>query len=61
GLSFNKAAGIFRICLNRHNMSENVGFADGHAASIPLASLWALQWIPIPPSPEGKSQILQAQ
>ncbi|HTV48042.1 MAG TPA: prepilin-type N-terminal cleavage/methylation domain-containing protein [Phycisphaerae bacterium] len=60
GIADNDAAGMFRICLNRHNMTENVAFADGHAQAVPLGKLWTLQWMPTPPTPAGVSQVLQA-
>jgi len=53
--------GMYGVCVNRHNMTINVGFADGHASNIPLGNLWTLQWSATPPSPIGTSQVLQAQ
>lgn len=36
--------GMPRFCLDRHRMSINVGFADGHNEKVPLKKLWTLQW-----------------
>lgn len=37
--------GFPRICLDRHNMSINLGFADGSVrSSKPLKNLWKLKW-----------------
>lgn len=33
-----------RYAINRHNMSINLSFIDGHASSIPLNDLWSLDW-----------------
>jgi len=33
-----------RILVARHGAALNVGFEDGHAATIQLADLWGLQW-----------------
>lgn len=33
-----------RICVNRHNLSINISFADGHVALTNLVDLWTLQW-----------------
>lgn len=36
--------GMWRICIKRHRMAINIGFADGHVALVPLTNLWAYQW-----------------
>ena len=36
-----------RVCMARHGRAVNVVFLDGHAATIPLANLWTLQWSPL--------------
>jgi prepilin-type N-terminal cleavage/methylation domain-containing protein/prepilin-type processing-associated H-X9-DG protein len=36
-----------RVCMERHGKAINVVFLDGHAATIPLAQLWLLQWSPL--------------
>lgn len=36
-----------RVCMERHGKAVNVVFLDGHAATIPLAQLWLLQWSPM--------------
>jgi prepilin-type N-terminal cleavage/methylation domain-containing protein/prepilin-type processing-associated H-X9-DG protein len=33
-----------QICIARHNKSVNVSFFDGHAETIKLQQLWALDW-----------------
>ena len=33
-----------RICVARHFFALNVGFLDGHAATVPLPELWQLRW-----------------
>jgi len=38
------SGGLEGFCINRHRMAVNVLFLDGHAAHIPLAQLWQLQW-----------------
>jgi len=35
---------LTRYCINRHNMTTNMVFADGHAAPVPMGQLWSLQW-----------------
>jgi prepilin-type N-terminal cleavage/methylation domain-containing protein/prepilin-type processing-associated H-X9-DG protein len=35
-----------RVAMARHGKAVNVAFLDGHAATIPLAQLWLLQWSP---------------
>lgn len=32
------------FCIDRHRRAINVVFLDGHAARVPLADLWRLQW-----------------
>jgi prepilin-type processing-associated H-X9-DG protein len=32
------------FCIDRHRRAVNIVFLDGHAARIPLADLWRLQW-----------------
>ena len=48
-----------RFCIARHGKAINVVFADGHAATTPLAELWTLRWngrweqpVPLPTLPE---------
>jgi prepilin-type processing-associated H-X9-DG protein len=36
-----------RVCMERHGLAINVVFLDGHAATVPLAQLWQLQWSPM--------------
>ncbi|HTV47336.1 MAG TPA: prepilin-type N-terminal cleavage/methylation domain-containing protein [Phycisphaerae bacterium] len=52
--------GMFRMCLDRHNMSINVAFADGHASSVPLGELWTLQWSATPPTPVGTAATIES-
>ena len=33
-----------RFTVDRHKRTQNVGFVDGHAASIEIEGLWDLQW-----------------
>ena len=33
-----------RVCVARHKFAVNVGFADGHAETVPLPELWTLKW-----------------
>jgi prepilin-type N-terminal cleavage/methylation domain-containing protein/prepilin-type processing-associated H-X9-DG protein len=33
-----------RFCLDRHNKTVNMGFADGHAENLQLQTLWTLKW-----------------
>ena len=33
-----------RICIARHRMAINVGFLDGHVATVELPELWKLKW-----------------
>jgi prepilin-type N-terminal cleavage/methylation domain-containing protein/prepilin-type processing-associated H-X9-DG protein len=33
-----------RVLIARHNMAINVGFMDGHVATVLLPDLWTLQW-----------------
>ncbi len=40
------ANGMGRICMARHGEAINIGFCDGHAATVPLQQLWALYWRP---------------
>jgi prepilin-type processing-associated H-X9-DG protein len=42
-----------RFMIARHGKAVNVGFADGHAATVPLRELWTLRWNPrwIAPNP----------
>jgi len=40
--------GMFRVCINRHNMAVNIGCVDGHAETVPLANLWTLPWANAP-------------
>ena len=35
-----------RFCIARHGHAINVAFADGHAETVPLQNLWALDWFP---------------
>ncbi|HBG26526.1 MAG: hypothetical protein A2Y10_01015 [Planctomycetes bacterium GWF2_41_51] len=37
-------AGLYRICIKRHRMAIDLGFADGHVALVPLTELWNYQW-----------------
>jgi prepilin-type N-terminal cleavage/methylation domain-containing protein/prepilin-type processing-associated H-X9-DG protein len=53
--------GMYRICLNRHSMSINVAFADGHASSVALGNLWTLQWSSTPPTPVGTAATIESQ
>jgi prepilin-type processing-associated H-X9-DG protein len=36
--------GLGVFCIDRHQMSINVVFLDGHAEHLPLAELWKLKW-----------------
>jgi prepilin-type N-terminal cleavage/methylation domain-containing protein len=36
--------GFGRICVDRHKMTIDVSFADGHAEQIRLKDLWLLKW-----------------
>jgi len=47
---------MYYVCTNRHGLTTNVGFADGHAESVPLGNLWKLDWTPVPPTPAGTAQ-----
>jgi prepilin-type processing-associated H-X9-DG protein len=40
------ANGMGRVCIARHGQAINVGFCDGHAATVPLPQLWGLYWRP---------------
>ena len=33
-----------RWCLDRHAKAVNIGFLDGHVATIPVKQLWSLKW-----------------
>lgn len=33
-----------RVCIDRHRKSVNAAFLDGHAETLPLPTLWELQW-----------------
>jgi prepilin-type processing-associated H-X9-DG protein len=33
-----------RLCVARHNMAINIGYMDGHAASVALPDLWRQKW-----------------
>jgi prepilin-type processing-associated H-X9-DG protein len=33
-----------RFCIARHGKAINVGFVDGHTATVPLRELWTLPW-----------------
>lgn len=51
-----------RYAINRHNMSVNLSFADGHASSTRLEDLWSFQWSRVfeprdtPPSSGGPAR-----
>lgn len=36
--------GIGSCCMNRHQMTVNVVFVDGHAEHVPLPALFGLRW-----------------
>jgi prepilin-type N-terminal cleavage/methylation domain-containing protein len=36
--------GFGRICIDRHKMSIDISFADGHAEQVRLKDLWLLRW-----------------
>jgi prepilin-type N-terminal cleavage/methylation domain-containing protein len=40
--------GMFRVCINRHNMHVNIGCVDGHAETVLLGNLWTLPWANMP-------------
>jgi len=40
--------GMFRVCINRHNMTVNIGCVDGHAETVALGNLWTLPWANMP-------------
>ncbi|HMD53360.1 MAG TPA: hypothetical protein VKJ65_02280, partial [Phycisphaerae bacterium] len=44
GGTVSSATGMFRVCINRHQMHVNVGFIDGHAETVSLGNLWTLPW-----------------
>jgi prepilin-type N-terminal cleavage/methylation domain-containing protein/prepilin-type processing-associated H-X9-DG protein len=59
-LGSNTNNGMYNVCINRHNMSVNVGFADGHAENVSLGNLWTLNWSATPPTPAGAAQNISA-
>ncbi len=40
----NNVSSMSRVCIDRHNMAVNVGFADGHVERVGLLALWGLHW-----------------
>jgi prepilin-type processing-associated H-X9-DG protein/prepilin-type N-terminal cleavage/methylation domain-containing protein len=49
--NFNSSMAWF--CTSRHGTTTNMGFLDGHVASIPLGKLWSLKWNPVEPTIPG--------
>ena len=42
---YNTAEGMMnRFCIARHGKAINIGFVDGHVATVPLRELWTLPW-----------------
>jgi len=44
GLNGSLGPQMMRFAIDRHNLSQNVGFVDGHAETIYVEELWELKW-----------------
>lgn len=51
--ALNTPFGMWALCINRHQGSVNIGYLDGHVASVHLRDLWKQHWYDgwVPPNP----------